>query len=747
MFEIEKKVFKVNRRNFLKVGMAGAGGLLLGIPLACKPNRITGNDNVMFAPNVYLQIKGDGEIIIFAHRAEMGTGVKTSFALIIADELEADWKKIQIIQADGDKKYGDQNTDGSNSIQWHYFNLRKVGATAKHMLTQAAAQQWGVNMNECRAENHTIVHQSGKTLGYGYLAEKASLLDLPADEEVKTKSKQDFKYISKKSSIYDLSNIVEGKSEFGIDVQIPDLAVAVMLRNPEPGAGIKSYDAEAAKNVPGVIDIFTLDNTNSPFGFEQPLGGIAIVAKNTWTALKARSLLKVNWEQGKHKAYNTDNYLKRLSKKAKQKGIVRRKTGNVYKAFNSSTKIIECLFETPHYSHAPMEPPCATALVKEADTCEIWAPVQSPQWVQAAVARALNLSKEQITVHVSLLGGAFGRKSKPDFVVEAALISAKSGKPVKLIWTREDDIQHDFYHANSIQYIKAGIDKNNKVNAWLHRSLAPAIGWGPDPMVQSNGELSLGMLDIPYDFENLSCETNEAQKHIRVGWLRSVSNIHHAFAISSMLDIIAEARNIDPMENAIELIGADREIDFHQKMDDYQHYRSSIEQYPRSTKRLKNTIRKIRELSGWNQSIKSNKSVGFAVHSSFLSYVACVVEVEVDEQNNIIIPNIYYVVDCGVAVNPDRIKAQFEGGAVFGLSLALKSEITVSQGRVNQSNFDDYQVIRIADAPLKTHVHIIESDEWPTGVGEPPVPPVIPALCNAIYKATGERIYQLPFKP
>jgi len=744
------KIFKLGRRDFIKIGTLGAGGLILGIPFACNNQEkyLTGNPGTEFNPNVYLQLKGDGELIIIAHRSEMGTGIRTSLPLVLADELDADWNKVKLNQATGDKKYGNQNTDGSFSIRMFYPQFRKAAALVKKMLLQAAANEWKINISECRAENHKIINSKGDVFGYGYLAEKAALLDLPDESEVVLKSKEEFKYITKKTSIYDLKDIVTGKAQYGYDIDIPTAKIAVISRNPEAGAGIISYNADKAMKVSGVTKVFKMKASGFPTGFDKAIGGVVIVAENTWAALKAKELLEIEWGEGINSNYDTDEFLAKIKKLSHKEGDKRRVQGDVKSAFNSAKDVIEQDFIVPHYSHSPMETPCAVASYKSDENCEIWAPVQSPQWVRGAVARAVGLEEEKVTINVTLIGSAFGRKSKPDFVVEAALISKEIEAPVKLLWTKEDDIQHDFYHFNCAQHMKVGIDENDKVNAWLHRSLFPPIGGtaSAENNMGSNGELCQGVLDMPYNIENVSCETNKAPGQIRIGWLRSVGNINHAFAIGSMLDLIAEKREMDPIDNILDLLGPDRNIDFDAIVENFRNYNEKLEDFPCNTKRFRKVIELVREKSGWEKSLGKGRGMGFAAHRSFLTYVACVVEVEVDEENNIKIPMVHYVVDCGVPVNPERIKAQFEGGAVFGISLALKSEITVKNGAVQQSNLHDYEVARILDAPLDTKVHIVDSDEKPTGVGEPPVPPMIPALCNAIYMATGKRVTKLPFR-
>ena len=745
----ESKIFKVTRRDFLKTTSVSMSGFLLGISFSCTntSKKLTGNPAAVFSPNLFISINGNGDVTLIAHRSEMGTGIRTSLPLIMADELEADWSRVKVEQAVGDEKYGDQNTDGSFSVRMFFTPLRKAGATVRLMLEQAAAKEWGVDVSECKAVNHVVVHTSGKAFGFGYLAEKAGALPIPDEKKVTLKDPKDFKYITKQSSIVDLKDIVTGKAKFGYDNKLPNTKFAVIKRNPEAGAGMKSFNMDAAMKVPGVIKVFKIDAPGFPTNFNKPLGGVAVVAENTWAAMKGREALEVVWEKGINADYNSLAYNADMAKRVKTKGKVRRENGQVDVAFKKSKKIIEGEYSVPLISHSPMETPCALAHVHD-NICEVWAPVQDPQMTRKSLAEALGLDVKAVTVNVTLLGGAFGRKSKPDFVVEAALISREMGSPVKILWTREDDIQHDFYHFPSAQYLKVGIDDNNKVNAWLHRSTFPPIGGTADAKNSepSGFELSMGMVDLPYAIDNICCESQNSKAKIRIGWLRSVANIHHAFAVGSMVDEIAQVRGVDPVQNILDMLGEDRKIDFKALSPEFWNYNESAEDFPWDTARFRKVIETAKEKSNWGKSLPKGSGQGISVHRSFLTYVACVVEVTVDENNKIKIPKVDYVVDCGIPVNPERIKSQFEGGATFAASLALKSEITVKNGAVEQHNFDDYGVARMTDAPYETAVHIIESGEKPTGVGEPPIPPFIPALCNAIYAATGKRIRQLPIK-
>jgi isoquinoline 1-oxidoreductase subunit beta len=745
----QENIFKVSRRDFIKKsGLLGAAGLFLGVELEAKDKKefITGLAAAVFKPNVYINIANTGLVTLIAHRSEMGTGIRTSLPLVMADELEADWKQVKLEQAVADAKYGDQNTDGSYSMRMFYPQLRKAAATARRMLEQAAANEWKVPVEECTAKNHKVVHKSGKSLGYGFLAEKANKIELPKDADIKLKDSKDFKYIGKKTSIYDQKDIVTGKAKFGLDTILPNIKVALVKRNPEPGPGVVSVNDAAAIAVEGVLKVFTLKNNPFPMGHQKPLGGVVVVANNTWAAMQGRKALEVVFESGANANYDSDAFQAKMLADVKTAGASKRNEGDVAKALAAATKTIKTDYVVPHLAHTSMETPCAVAFVEPDGSCEVWAPVQDPQTTRKVTAEALGVGIEKVTINVTLLGGGFGRKSKPDFVIEAALISKEMGYPIKLLWTREDDIQHDFYHANSAQHIEVAINAENKVTGWLHRTAFQPIGGTATPMAKGPGpgETSMGLIDNPIDVPNVSVEVVDAPTQTRVGWIRSVANIHHAFAVGSMIDQIAHERGVDPAQNLIDLLGSDRTIEFGKLSKEFWNYNEKEEDFPWQTGRLRKTIETVKEKSGWGKTLPKGSGMGIAANRSFLTYVACVVEVQVSADGKIKIPMVHYAVDCGLAVNPDRVKSQFEGGAAFAASLALKSEITMKNGKVQQSNFHNYGVARITDAPYKTQVHLIDSNEKPTGVGEPPVPPFIAALCNAIFAATGKRITKLP---
>ncbi|QIH32746.1 molybdopterin cofactor-binding domain-containing protein [Sphingobacterium sp. DR205] len=745
--KVNSEIFTVSRRDFLKASGLLTGGLVLGVSFFSCDDK--GKKVATVAPNVYLTIGSDGKVTIVAHRSEMGQGIRTSLPLIVADELGADWTKVEIIQAEGDeKKYGNQNTDGSFSVRMFYKPMREAGAIARLLLIRAAAKEWNVGVDQLDTKNGQVIQrESGKKKDFGDLVETAKTLPIPKASEVKLKDRQQFNMIGKETPIIDLHNIVTGKAVFGIDAVVEGMKIAVIKRCPVVGGKVKAVNDSKALAVPGVLKVITIKGAGLPATLSKPLSGVAIIAENTWAAIKARDLLEVEWEMGPNAGYDSARQIEELKQVVAQEGTLRRKRGDFNAAKANAKKIIEHTYIASYLAHATIEPPCALAVVKNG-SCEVWACTQNPQGARDAVATELGIAVDKVKMNVTLLGGGFGRKSKPDFILEAAILAKESGLPIKVQWTREDDIRHDYYHAMSVQRIVATIDNQNKLSGWAHHIANPSISATEDLSVvqPSDGELMLGASDFPYNVPAINIATHDAKAHLRIGWLRSVRNIPQVFAAATMLDEIAEARGIDAVSNALELLGEDRHITFEQELikTSYPNYGEKIEDYPWDTARMKKVIERVAKLSGWGKSMPAGSALGFAAHKSFLTYVACVVEVNVDQNKKISIPNVYYVVDCGLAVNVDRIKSQFEGGAQFSASLALKSTITVKDGQVEQGNFDGYQIIRMPDSPKQIHVDIIDSDAKPTGVGEPPVPPFTPALCNAIYAATGKRIYTLP---
>jgi isoquinoline 1-oxidoreductase beta subunit len=649
-------------------------------------------------------------------------------------------------QALGDeKKYGSQDTDGSCSIRDFYDIMRDAGATARLMLERAAAAQWNVSATECKAQNHEVVHTpSGRKAGFGELTAAAARQPMPGKNEIQLRPASEFRYIGKGVPSVDLKDICTGKSVYGFDAHVPGMVYASIERSPVLGGKLKGFDDSETKKVAGVLQTVTIDSAQPPYGF-QALGGVAVIADNTWAASQGRKKLKVDWESGPNALFDSDSYKKSLQETVSKPQKVVRSLGDVNAAMAKSAKVVEASYYTPLLAHTPMEPPAALAEYKDGKV-EVWTATQNPQAVLTTVATALGLKPADITCHVTLLGGGFGRKSKPDYVAEAAILSKKLGKPVKVSWTREEDVHFDYFHTTSAMYFKAGLDATGKPEAWLQRTAFPPIGSLFDPKEQyGGGELDLGFLDVPFDVPNLQAENGPAAAHVRIGWLRSVANIYHAFGVQSFMDELAHAANRDPVEYWLAALGAPRVLDFAGQHAKYSNYGKPAAQYPLDTGRLRRVVEVVAEQSGWAKRKTGNgRAWGFAAHRSFLTYVATVVEVEVDSKGKVRIPTVHMAVDCGSAINPDRVKAQFEGAAVFGTSVAMLGEITAADGRIQQSNFNNYRVARMNESPVETHVHLVASDGLPTGVGEPGVPPVAPALCNAIFAATGKRIRELP---
>jgi len=697
-------------------------------------------------PSVYLGIEPDGTVKIVAHRSEMGTGCRTGLPMIVADELEADWARVQVIQALGDAKYGSQDTDGSCSVRDFYDTLRTAGATARTMLENAAATKWGVPAEDCHGQNHFVVHaKSGRKLAYGALVESvsASTGTAPQQGAIRLKTPGQFRYIGKDIPIVDLKPIVTGKATFGIDARMPGMVYAAIERPPVMGATLKTCDDAEARQVKGVEQVVMLDLAKPPYGFK-PLGGAAVIANNSWTALQGRKKLKIEWDLGENAAYDSAAYKQAMLDTARKPGRVSREMGNVDTEFAKGVKIVEASYYTPMLAHAAMEPLAAVAEFKDGKVVT-WTCTQNPQAVQDTVAKAVGIKKEDVECHVTLLGGGFGRKSKPDYVAEAALLSKQLGKPVKVVWSREDDVHFDYFHSPAALYMKAAVDDNGRPTAWLQRSVFPPIAMQGNPNEEYGGfQLSMGWTDIPYPIPNLRVENGPAKAHVRIGWLRSVSNIYHAFGVQTFTDELAAASGRDRVEYLLELIGQPRTIDFGKE--GMKQSGPNNPKFPFDTARLRNVVEIAAQQSGWaNKKAAPGRALGIAAHRSFLTYVAAVVEVEV-HGSEIRIPRVDIAVDAGRIINPDRVKSQLEGAAVFGTSIALMGEITAAGGRIQQSNFDRYPVARMNQAPFETHVHIVTNDAAPAGVGEPGVPPIAPAICNAIFAATGKRIRELPIK-
>ena len=740
-----KLIENVSRRGFIQ-GALASGVFILSARFVPQPLWAEDEPAASSDPTVWVSIASDGTVTILAHRSEMGCGSRTALPLVVADELDADWSRVKIEQATGDPKYGSQDTDGSHSVRSNFDLMRQVGASGRAMLISAAATQWNVSAKECSTEPHFVVHRaSGRKLGYGELASAAAKLPVPKKEELHFKPRSEWRYIGKESNaLFDLPDIVSGKAVFGMDATMPGMVYASVEHPPVLGQKIKTYDDKATLKVAGVQKTLTIDTFKPPHQF-QPLGGVAVIADNTWAAFQGRKSLKIEWDSSPHAAYNSGPYRKTLEATSRQPGKVVRNVGDVDAAFaraaKDGTKIIEAEYYTPLLAHVSMEPPVAVAEYRDGKV-RAWAPTQNPQAVQETIAGVLGIKKEDVTCHVTLLGGGFGRKSKPDQVAEAAVLSKQLGKPVKVVWSREDDIRFDFYHAVAAMYMKAAVGADGKPIAWLQRTVYPPIGSTFDVSARyADDEMGLGWNNLPFNVPNHRAENGPADFHVRIGWLRSVANIYHAYAIHSFADELAVLAKKDSAQYLLDLIGPDRIVNLDSKED----VEAAQQGYPLDTARLRRVVEAVAEKSGWGKRpMGKGRGMGIAAHRSFLTYVATVVEVEVDNKGQVHIPNVWTAIDAGTIVSPDNIRNQCEGAAVFGTSLALFGEITATNGVVDQSNFNNYQVARMNRAPRNTAVHIVESDAPPAGVGEPGVPPFAPALCNAVFAATGKRVRELP---
>lgn len=752
----------LGRRGFLQL-LPGFSGLVLGVGLNGLPLVAQAADAPKFggdampnglqdSPLTFVAIGRDGVVSILVHRSEMGQGIRTSLPRVVADELEADWKRVRVLQAPGDEaRFGNQDTDGSRSMRHWFDPMRRCGAAARQMLEAAAAARWGVPVTELRTELHRVLHPaSQRSLGFGELAEAAAALPVPARDALKFKPVDRFRYIGKQTTqSVDGPDIVTGKAVYGIDVQLPGLLHAVIARPPVLGGKLRSVDTSAALKVPGVLKVFELPGTPPPSEF-QPIGGVVVVARDTWAAIQGRKALKLDWDDGVHGSYDSAAYRKTLEASVQQAGgKLLRDEGDTTAALAGAARRIQAEYYVPHLAHAPMEPPAAVARIV-AGRCEAWAPVQSPQAARDRLAKRLGLAAEQVTVNVTLLGGGFGRKSKPDFVVEAALVSqAMEGAAVKLTWTREDDLQHDYFHTVSAQRLEAGLDAQGQVTAWLHRSAEQTFIsiFAPDPKQLHPIEIGLGLIGLPYAIPNIRIENPAAEAHSRVGWLRSVNNIQHAFATQSFVAELAAVTQRDPRDLLLALLGPDRKIDPVVIKDGWNHGESP-ERYPIDTGRLRRVVERVTQEAGWGRKLPAGQGLGLAAHYSFVTYVAAVVQVVVDGKGQLSIPRVDVAVDCGALVNPDRVRSQIEGAVINGISQALLGEITFKAGRVQQDNLHQYELLRLHQAPREIRVHLMASDYGLPlgGVGEPGVPPIAPALCNAIHAATGKRIRQLPIR-
>jgi isoquinoline 1-oxidoreductase beta subunit len=742
------RVRKVTRRDILKAGGAAGGALVLGIgPAGCADDSAPDEAPAgPFVPNVFVAVNTDGTVQITVSRSEMGQGVRTSLPRIVADELEADLDRVTLVQATGNPVYGDQNTDGSKSVRMMFMPLRKAGAAARQMLEQAAADQWGSPRAEVRASNHGVVHQpTGRRLEYHQLVSGAAALEVPTSPRLK--EPDEFRYIGKSAKGVDLEAIVTGQAVYGYDAVLPGMKYACVARAPVMDARIRDVDSSRAAAVNGVDQFCRIPFSPHPRVF-RPEEGIAVVANSSWAAIRGRDALVIDWDLGENATLNTADYHALLRDNLQQEGTVYVGRGDIDAGLEGDGELLESWYETPLLAQAPMEPPVTTAWVRENGDCEIWGSVQDSQDVRGQVAEWLGIDPSRVTVNVTMLGGGFGRKSQFDFVLEAVEVSRQLGAPVKLLWTREDDIRHCYYHSDTVQLMRARLGDDGLPEGWLMRASYPSVQWmwnlGQDEPV--DWEIGMGWTNMPFDVPNVSIESCKAPVQIRIGWLRSVCNVWHAFSINSFVDEMAEAAGEDPLAYRLRLVGDDRVFDAPNEPpegEDGESFNGLLV----DTGRYRRVLEMIADRTDWGKELPEGHYRGIAVHNSFYSYAATVVEIALDDEGGFRVVSVDTAVDCGRIVNPDGVVAQVEGATIYGLTIALYGDLTVEGGRVQQSNFGDYRIMRIHETPDAIRAHLTDSDEAPSGIGEPPTPTVAPALAGALYAATGQRFRKMPFIP
>ncbi len=713
---IRQTVVPFERREFLKLSVAASGGLLIGFQFPGIGKLASAEESKTFMPNAFVRIGTDERITVIVNHSEMGQGVYTSLPMLLADELDADWSKVGFESAPVDPKYnhpafGIQMTGGSSSVWSGLQQFRQAGAAARAMLIAAAAQQWNVEASTCRTDSGAVFNPTGAKLSYGLLASAAAQLTPP--EHVELKDPKNFKLIGKPIKRLDTPEKLNGKAEFGIDVKLPGMVTAVIARPPIFGATLISFDDSRARSMPGVRKIAAVPT------------GIAVIADTFWQANMARDAVRIEWDEGSMRDFDTARMMEEFRERAKTPGTTVRKDGDAEAALSSAAKKIEAVYEVPYLSHLMMEPlNCVVDL--RPDSCVLWTGTQFQTIDRANAAKTAGLPPEKVQIHTTFLGGGFGRRANPhsDFVIEAVQVAKVAGAPVKVMWTREDDMNGGYYRPAFLHAIAGGIDGSGSVVSWRSRLVGQSIMAGTpfaDMMMKGKGydPASVeGVDDLPYAIPNIAVESHQAEIGVPVQWWRSVGHSHTAFAVESFVDELAAVAHKDP----------------------YQFRRQMLQKQPRHLGVLDMAAQK----AGWDKPLPKGMGRGIAVHFAFGSYSAHVAEVSVTD-NKVRVHRMVCAIDCGEYVNPNIIAAQTEGGAIFGLSAALFEELTFEKGRLQQTNFHTFPVLRMNECP-EIETHIVESKEKAGGIGEPGVPCAAPAIANAIFAATGKRVRRLPIR-
>jgi len=701
------------RRTVLKIGAATGGGLLIGFHLPW----LTGDGVAQaasqdFSPNAWIRIGTDDSVTLRVASSEMGQGVFTAVPMLLAEELECDWKQVRFEMAPAHKSYnnpifGRQSTGGSATIRGFYMPLRQAGAAGRELLVRAAAQTWKANESECHAERGTVLHKpSSRRLRFGELVTKAA--SLPAPGEAFLKDPNEFRLIGKPTARLDTPQKVNGTAIFGMDVRIPGMLTAMVARCPVSGGKMKSFDASKAKAINGVRAVLPIHS------------GVAVVADSFWAAQRGREALAVMWDEGANRTVTSDQLRASFERALKKKAAVAREDGDVAKAERAAARKVEADYEVPYLAHACMEPMNCTVRLTPGG-CEIWVPTQNQSRAQSVASRITGLPLEKIHIHTTFLGGGFGRRGEQDFLAEAVELALRTRVPIQVIWSREDDIRHDFYRPATFNRLSAALDADGRMTGWRHQMVGPSIMERVIPSSLKGGvdRTSVeGAANLPYAIPNQMVTWVKEAGPLPVGFWRSVGSSQNAFVTECFLDEVARAAGRDP----------------------YEYRRALLALHPRHLGVLELAAQK----AGWGSPMPSGRARGIAVAESFGSFCAQVAEVSL-EKGQVRVHRVVCAIDCGTVINPDTVVAQMESGIVYGLTAALKGEITVRDGRVEQSNFHDYPLLRIDEMPV-VDVHIVKSIENPGGVGEPGTPPIAPAVANAVYAITGKPVRRLPIR-
>jgi isoquinoline 1-oxidoreductase beta subunit len=726
----------LNRRDFLKTSAAGGAALVIGFHLTPSSFGAGAEEQEKKVPNpfdAWVRITPDNRVTLILGKSEMGQGIMTALPMILAEELSLDWKQVNIEQAPTNPKIYSHGTGGSGSVAGSWLPLRQAGAAAREMLVTAAAQHWNVNRETCKPQDGGVLHGArNQFLTYGQLAGDAAKLPIPNFNTVPLKNSDDFTIVGHDRHRFEARAKSDGSAKFGIDSRMPGMLYAVIARCPVFGGKVAKFDAAKTKAVPGVRDVVAIDAVGTG---AFTAGGIAVLADNSWAAIQGRKALDITWDEGPNAGESSASLREHFIENAAKPGKIVRNDGDADAALTGTAKKIEAVYELPFAPHACMEPMNCTVHIRP-DGAEAWVPTQAPQWAQSVIAGVAKLPPEKVTVNTTLMGGAFGRRYHADFVMEAAQVAKATGKPVMVLWTREDDMQHDFYRPASYHRMQGAIDAKGNLAAWKHFQSSTSIAavWDKDGQEKPEASEFATAAFIPYVTPNFRVEYALAKSGVPRAWWRSVEHSSSGFVVETFADELAAAAGADPLAFRLRLIGDARKIpDF-----------TNPREKPLDTARLKGVLQLAADKAGWGKPLPKGVGRGIAGYYSFQSYTAAVAEASVKD-GQIRVHRIVYAVDCGRPINPNGVAAQVEGAAIYGLSAMLKDAITIDRGRVQQANFNDYDMPRMREMP-KIEVHVVMSKEDPTGIGEPGLPVVAPAVCNAVFAATGKRLRRLPIK-